>query len=140
MNVGEVQEYKLQIGKEEYTFRLDFKALMKFNERYKGYKIVPVLEDGKPKLDKDNKPVMRELGAIDIFNKFINTPADYENLVKILSCACIEKNFTEEEMLKSLSFDFPTLMALDGITNRMIQGSLVLDKKKNNNGGNKGKN
>jgi|GEM_PF-2700035 hypothetical protein len=140
MNVGEVQEYKLKIGENEYTFRLDFKALMKFNLKYKDYKVVPVLEAGKIKLDKDNNPIMKSLGALDIFNKFINTPGDYEDLVKILSCACVDKEFTEEEILESLSFDFPTLVILDGITNRMIQGSLMLDKKGNSSGGNKEKN
>lgn len=140
MNVGDVQEYKLQIGEKEYIFRLDFKALMKFNEKYKGYKTIPILENGKPKLDRNNKPIMKELGALDIFNKFINTPGDYEDLVKILSCACVDKEFTEEEILESLSFDFPTIVILDGIANRMIQGSLILDKKENNSGGNKEKN
>lgn len=140
MNVGDVQEYKLQIGESEYKFRLDFKALMKFNEKYKDYKVVPVIENGKVKLDKDNKPVMKALGALDIFNKFINTPGDYEDLIKILSCSCVERDFTEEEMLGKLSFDYPTMIVLDGITNRMIQGSLTLDKKQNNGSSNKEKN
>lgn len=140
MNVGDVQEYKLQIGKKEYTFRLDFKALMKFNERYKGYKTIAEVEDGKYKLDSNNNPIIKELNAIDIFNKFINTPGDYEDLVKILSCACIDKEFTEEEMLESLSFDFPTMLILDGIANRMIQGSIILNKKNSKDAGAKEKN
>lgn len=140
MNVGNVQEYKLEIGEEEYIFRLDFKALMKFNERYKGYKVVPVVEYGKYKLDKDNNPIMRELGALDIFNRFINTPGDYEDLVKILSCACVDREFTEEELQNSLSFDFPTMVILDGIANKMIQGSLTLDKKEGSEGNDKEKN
>jgi hypothetical protein len=130
MNVGEVKEYNLKIGEKEYTFRLDFKALIKFNERYKGYKIVPVLKDGKPKLDQTGKPVTLELGAMDIFNDFINGKDQYGGLVKILSCACIDKDLTEEELLNKLSFDFPTMKVLDAITMHMIQGSLALDKKK----------
>ncbi len=140
MNVGNVQEYKLKIGDKEYTFRLDFKALIKFNERYKRYKTIPLLDKNKkPVIDeRTGEPKVIELGALDIFNGFINGDDQYGGLVKILSCSCKEKDFTEDELLESLSWDFPTMKVLDLITNSMIQGSITLAK--GNSGSEKGKN
>jgi hypothetical protein len=113
---------------------------MKFNERYKDYKTVVKIENGKPVLDEKGDPVTIKLGAMDIFNDYINGTDEYGGLVKILSCACIEKDFEEEELLKSLSFDFPTMKTLDAITMHMIQGSLVFNEKGNNSGDKQGKN
>lgn len=110
MNVGEVKEYKIEVGKETYTFRLDFKALIKFSNKY---------ED-----------------ALEIFNNFLVEKDEYDCLIKILSCSCIERDFTEEELLNSFSFDLPTMKLLDLIGLNMVKGSIILDNK----GGNKGKN
>lgn len=142
MNVGNVQEYKLKIGDKEYTFRLDFKALIKFNERYKGYKTIPLLDkDKKPVIDnKTGEAKIIELGALDIFNNFINGEDQYGGIVKILSCACKEKDFTEDELLELLSFDFPTMKILDLITNSMIEGSLTLSRGNNDKENSKEKN
>ena len=130
MNVGNIQEYKLEIGGKKYTFRMNFKALVKFNERYRGYKTEPLKDsEGNVVIDKENgKPKMVVHNAIDIFNDCINGRDQYGSLVKILSCCCKEKDFTEDELLESLSFDFPTMKILDLITNNMIQGSLTLSK------------
>lgn len=103
MNVGKVQEYKLQIGYKEFTFRLDFKALMKFNKQYEN--------------------------AMEIFNDFLKGKNEYDCIVKILSCSCTD-DLTEEFLINSLSFDFPTMKILDAISMNMIQGSLALDEKK----------
>ena len=126
MNVGEVQEYKLEIGENKLTFRMDFKALMKFSRRYEGYS-EPVVVNGVPQTDENEQPIMNEINAIGIFNRFINTTGDYDGLVKILSCACVEKDLTEEELHKGLSFDFPTMLILDQIANNMIRGSIKID-------------
>lgn len=114
MNVGNVQEYKIKIGKVEYTFRLDFEALIKFNERYEN--------------------------ALDIFNTFLEGKNEYSCIVKIMSCACVEKDFTEKELRSSLSFDLPTMKLLDLINLNLIKGSIVLDKGANSGNGNNEKN
>ncbi|UZW13193.1 hypothetical protein OSC52_15250 [Clostridium pasteurianum] len=137
MNIGNIQEYKIEIGEKEYTFRLDFKALIKFNERYKNYKKVPLLDaNKKPVLDKNTGEVLSiEVGAIDIFNNCINGINQYDGIIKILSCSCIEKDFTEDELLESLSFDLPTMKLLDLIVDSMIQGSIKLEKSTEKNEG-----
>lgn len=112
MNIGNVQEYKIHIGEEKYTFRLDFKALIKFNNRYEN--------------------------ALEIFNNFLMEKNEHECIIKILSCACVEKDFTEEELVSILSFDFPTMKLLDLIGLNIIKGSIMLDSK--NSGGTQGKN
>lgn len=142
MNVGNVQEYKLEIGDREYTFRLDFKALIKFNERYKAYKIIPVLNENNEVVvdEKTGKPKNIVLNAIDIFNDCITGRDQYGSLVKILSCCCVEKDFTEDELLESLSLDFPTMKILDLITNTMIQGSVTLTKENKGKSNDKEKN
>lgn len=107
MNVGVVQDYKLQIGEEEYTFRLNFKALMKFEDKY---------ED-----------------SMKIYNDFLAGKKQYANEIKMLSCACTERDFTEDELAEKISWDFPTMKVLDAMANNMFYGSLVIkdDKKKN---------
>ena len=104
MNVGKVQEYKLEIGNEKYTFRFDMNCVLKLEERY------------------DN--------STQIINDFIQFKQEYTNAIKILSCACVEKDLTEEELKRSLSMDFPTMKVIDNICYIMIQGSLALDKPK----------
>lgn len=100
MNIGEVQDYRLQIGEKEYTFRLNFKALMKFQNRY---------ED-----------------SVKIYNDFLAGKKQYVNEVKILSCACVEKDFTEDELAEQISWDFPTIKVLDAMALQMMNGSLVV--------------
>lgn len=104
MNVGKVQEYKLEIGKKKYTFRFDMNCVLKLEERY------------------DN--------STQIINDFMQFKKEYTNAIKILSCACVEKDWTEKELKKSLSMDFPTMKVIDNICYIMIQGSLALDKPK----------
>lgn len=110
MNVGDIKEYKIEIGEKVYTFRLDFKALIKFNSKYEN--------------------------ALEIFNNYLSQKNEYECLIKILSCSCVEKDFSEEELLNSFSFDLPTMKLLDLIGINMIKGSIALDS----NGGNNEKN
>lgn len=102
MNIGKVQEYKVEIGEETLTFRFDFKAIIKFEERY------------------DN--------STEIVNKYLNQQKQYSNLIKILSCCCVEKDFTEKELSETISFDFQTMKLFDGIGYRMLVGSLDLTK------------
>lgn len=106
MNIGKVEEYKVEIGEKVYIFRLDFKALCKFEDKYEN--------------------------SLEIVNDYLNGKKQYSNLIKILSCACVEKDWTEEELKKSLSFNIPTMKILDGIGYSMIIGSLILDKKDEN--------
>lgn len=93
-----VIEKKLKIGGKEYTFRLDFDALMKFEEKY---------ED-----------------AIDLFNTFLGNRKIYGTVVKILSCACKEKEWTEEELKKALGFSLPVMKMVDEVTFALVMGTL----------------
>lgn len=97
-----VNEFKISIYGVEYTFRLDFKALIEFNNRY------------------DN--------AMMIFNEFLAGKNVYDCIVKILSCSCVEKEFTEAELKSKLSFDFKTMKLMDDITFALIQGLLPDEK------------
>lgn len=99
-----VNEFKIGIEGKEYTFRLDFKALKKFNDRYKN--------------------------AMVIFNDFLAGQNIYDCIVKILACACVEKEFTEEDIETKLSFDFKTVKLMDEITYALIEG-IMSDEKGN---------
>ena len=105
----EVKEFKIKINNEECTFRLDFKALIKLNNRYEN--------------------------AMEIFNQFLANKNIYDCIVKILSCSCVEKEFTEEELASYLSFDFPTIKLMDEITMVLFEGvaGKTEDKKKTKN-------
>ena len=96
----EVKEFKIKLKDKEYTFRLDFKALIKFNNRY----------------DK----------AMEIFNDFLQGKNVYEAIVKILSCSCTEKDFTDYELSELLSFDYKTMKLMDEVTFSLIEG--MIDK------------
>ncbi|URZ15334.1 hypothetical protein [Clostridium felsineum] len=102
MNVGKVEEYKLEIGKKEYTFRLDMSCILKLEKKYEN--------------------------STEIINQFLSFKKEFTNAIKILSCACVEKEWTEEEFANSLSADFPTMKVIDGICYSMIQGAITLDK------------
>lgn len=106
----EVREFKIKISNKEYTFRLDFKALIKFDKKY-------------------------GIDGMQLFNKFLQGTDTYECIIKILSCACIEKEFTEEELGKALSFNFNTMRLFDDITFALAEGLLSESK-----GSNEGKN
>lgn len=97
MNV-EVKEFKIKIDGKEYTFRLDFKALLKFTNRYEN--------------------------ALDIFNDFLQGKNAYDCMIKILSCACVEREFAEDELAKNIPFSFSTMKLFDGITFALIEGVL----------------
>lgn len=92
----EVKEFKIKINNIECTFRLDFRALIKLNNKFEN--------------------------AMDIFNAFLNNQDTYGCIVKILSCACVERDFTEEELIKYLSFDYKTIRLMDEITFALIEG------------------
>lgn len=98
----DVKEFKIKINGTEYTFRLDFKALLKFNNKH-------------------------ENGML-IFNEFLQGKNIYDCIIKILSCSCIEKEFTEEELLESVGFNFKTMKLFDEITFALIEG-IVNDEK-----------
>lgn len=106
MNCGDVKEYKIEIGNKEYTFKMNFKALAKFQERYEN--------------------------SIQIFNDCISEKNQYVNEIKLLACCCVERDWEEEELAEALSFDFPTLKVLDGIIYNMIVGSMVIKGDKEN--------
>lgn len=110
----EVKEFKIKIGKKEYTFRLDFRALIKFNNKFKDHEEVFINDDGKEE--------KRTVGAISIFNDFLQNKDIYSCIVKILSCACVEKEFTEGELELALPFDFKTMKMVDEITTALIDG------------------
>ena len=110
----EVKEFKIKIGKKEYTFRLDFKALIKFNNRFKDHEEVFINGEGKEE--------KRVVGAMSIFNDFLQNKDIYGCIVKVLSCACIEKEFTEDELAGMLSFNFKTMTLMDQITTALIDG------------------
>lgn len=97
MNI-KVEERKLTIDGKEYTFRLDFKALIKFEERYES--------------------------AIDMFNQFLQQKNIYGTAVKILSCSCVERDFTEEELADILGFNLPTMNLIDEVTLYLMVGSV----------------
>ncbi|MSS43166.1 hypothetical protein FYJ27_05395 [Anaerosalibacter bizertensis] len=92
----EVREFKFKIGKKEYTFRLDFNALIKLENKY---------EDG-----------------ILLFNNFLQGKNVYDCIVKILSCACVERDLDEEYIKKNLPFNFNTMKDLDKITFALAEG------------------
>lgn len=94
----EVREFKIKIGEKEYTFRLDFKALLKFNNKYEN--------------------------AMLIFNEFLQGKNIYDCIIKILSCSCAEKEFTQEELAENIGFNFKTMKLFDEITFALIEGVL----------------
>lgn len=98
----EVREFKIKIGEKEYTFRLDFKALLKFNNKY--------------------------VDGMLIFNEFLQGKNIYDCIIKILSCSCIEKEFTEEELAESIGFNFKTMKLFDEITFALIEGIMNDEK------------
>lgn len=97
MNNIQVKEFKIKLNGTEYTFRLDFKALMKFENRYGTQGMV-------------------------LFNNFLQGKETYASITKILSCACVEKEFTEEELATLLSFNFKTMKLMDEITLALVEG------------------
>jgi hypothetical protein len=113
-----VKEFKINLSDKVYTFRLDFNALMKFENKYK-------YEE-----DKDGNVISKE--SMVMFNEFLQGSNVYENMVKILSCACVEKEFEEEELATLLSFDFQTMKLMDEITFALVEGMINKDKKSKN--------
>lgn len=108
INIKVVEE-KIKIDNKIYTFRLDFKALIKFEEKY------------------DN--------AIVLFNQFLKGKNIYGCIVKILSCSCVEEDFTEEELTEKLGFSLPVMKIVDEVTTHLVQGSIQEkkeDSKKSN--------
>lgn len=98
----QVKEFKIKLADKDYTFRLDFRALIKFENKYG--------TDG-----------------LILFNEFLQGKNVYGNIIKILSCCCVEKDFTEKELANILSFDFSTMKLMDEITFALIEG--MIDKK-----------
>ena len=98
MNV-EVREFKIIIKNTSYTFRLDFEALKKFDKRF-------------------------GLEGIEVFNKFLSGVDTYDCIVKILSCSCVEKDWTEVELSKSIPFNFKVMKLFDEITFALAEGLL----------------
>lgn len=98
-----VKEFKIKLNDKEYTFRLDFNALMKFEERYKE-------------------------NAINIFNSYLRGEETYSNIIKILSCCCVEKNLEEKELAGLLPFNFKTMKMMDEIAIELASG-LINDNK-----------
>ncbi len=94
-----VKEFKIKLNGVEYTFRLDFNALMKFENRY-------------------------GIDGIILFNNFLQGNETYSSIVKILSCSCVEKEFDENELAGLLSFDFQTMKMMDEITFALIEGMI----------------
>lgn len=96
----EVKEFKIKINKIEYTFRLDFEALRKFDKKY-------------------------GLEGMNIFNKFLSGQDTYDCIVKILSCSCIEKEWEEQELAKSIPFNFRNMKLFDEVTFALVEGLLI---------------
>lgn len=106
-----VKEFKIQLNNKPYTFRLDFDALAKFQEKYPGE------QEDEPSAE--DKP-----SAMEIFNQFLKGEDVYNNIIKILSCACIEKEWKEKELKSLLSFDFQTMNLLDNIAFALAMGAI----------------
>lgn len=102
----EVKEFKIKINGEECTFRLDFKALIKFDNKY-------------------------GIEGMKIFNNFLSGKNTYECIIKILSCSCVEIDFSEEELARNLSFNFNTMRLFDNITFALAEGLLSESKGSN---------
>lgn len=105
-----VIDKKALINGKEYTFRLDFEALMKLEERYENF--------------------------YELFNDFLQNKKTYGTMLKILSCSCIEKDWTEEELRKTLGFSYPVMHLIDELSYALIVGSILEQKTedtKNNN-------
>lgn len=115
-----VKEFKIKLNDEEYTFRLDFKALMRFEEKYK--------------YTEDEEGNMLTKDAMVLFNEFLQGQKVYENIIKILSCCCVEKEIEEGELSSLLSFDFKTMKLMDEITFTLIEG--MMEKKEGTEGKN----
>ncbi len=116
----DVKEFKIKICEKEYTFRLDFKALIKFNNRFKDHKAISINDKG----EEESKTV----GAIGIFNDFLSNKDIYGAIIKILSCACPEKEFAEDELALVLSFNFKNMKVMDEITTALIDGVISEEK------------
>lgn len=112
----QVREFKIKLDGKEYTFRLDFRALMRFENKYR--------------YEEDEKGNVISKDALVMFNEFLRGKNVYENIIKILSCSCVEKEFTEEELAKELSFDFQTMRLMDEITFALIEGMVEKTKGK----------
>lgn len=94
----DVKEFKLKLQGKDYKFRLDFKALLKFNNKYEN--------------------------AIDLFNEFLSGKNVYDTVIKILSCACVNKEISEEELASKLAFNFECMKLIDEVTFALVQGVL----------------
>lgn len=92
-----IKEFKIKVNGKEYGFRLDFLALMKFEDKY-------------------------GVEGMVYFNEFLQGQNVYKNIVRILSCSCYEKDFTDEELAKGLSFDLATMQLVDEITLSLVEG------------------
>lgn len=125
----EIKEFKIKIGDKEYIFRLDFKALIKFNNRFKDHKEISTNAEG----EIESKVV----GATGIFNDFLSNKDIYGAIVKILSCACLERDFTEDELATALPFNFKTMKIMDEVTTALIDGVI---SEKESGGADQGKN
>lgn len=100
----EVKEFKIKLGEKKYTFRLDFKALLKFNKRYEN--------------------------ALELINNLLRGKDVYEITLKILCCACVEKEFTEEELEGLLAFNYECLTLIDEVTIAFIDGVGIKNEEK----------
>ncbi|NYB73853.1 hypothetical protein HZF24_06835 [Sedimentibacter hydroxybenzoicus DSM 7310] len=96
----EVREFKIRLNGKEYTFRLDFRALIKFEKKYG--------KDG-----------------LILFNNFLKGEDVYDSIIKILSCSCEEREFEETELARLLSFDFQTMQLMDKITFALVEGMIT---------------
>lgn len=103
-----VSEFKIKVDGKERVFRLDFSALMRFEEKFGAEAMV-------------------------FFNEFLQGKEVYKNIVRILTCSCTDEDFTEEQLAKGLSFDLQTMQLVDEITLSLIQGVVGEGNKKEEN-------
>jgi hypothetical protein len=88
-----VKIHYLNIGREKYSFILNMLAAIKCEEKYGNF--------------------------AEIFNGLLTGDKFYKNAFKMLSCACVEKEWDYEELAKEFSINFPQLKRLDEIVNDM---------------------
>lgn len=92
-----VKEFIIPVGEENYTFRLDFNALRKFENQY-------------------------GVEGISLFNDFLKGKNTYDCALKILCCACVEKNWEEQELSSALPFNFKVMRLIDDVTFALVDG------------------
>lgn len=99
-----IKKYGLKIDNKEYTFILDMKAALKCEDKFGNFS--------------------------EIYNGVILGKKFYTNVFKMLSCACVEKDWDYMELAEKLSMNFYELKKFDQMALDMLEGFELFDKDK----------